>query len=512
MIATWHHSIAPYQCQHHDAANGSTEGDQLCVYRCKKGTGNNDPDVKDILVGDVVVIYGDLINYQGTYEFTTGNVLISLERTKIDPTIVVADATVAYGSSYTIDTDVIEGGEITVTSSNTSVATVNGLVITPVAVGQTTITVATAENASYNAGSETFTLTVTQPEGLSTAPAASEGGVIFEETFAKSNGSCESFSGTDGNGYFSADEGNEWVTSAAYGADGAAKFGSSSKAGSATTPIIAATEGMTYTLTFKAAPWASEEATMIVTATGATISGISDNAMATGQWNEFSATVTATAPSFKLTFEASKKRFFLDEVKVEAPAGVVPTIKVTLNGSGYATYCNQYPLDFTNNEDVTAWALTGIEKDGDGTYKMNYTQIIGAVKGGVGMLLKGTAGATVSLTSVDSDNVPSGNKFVGTLAPTFVEAGAVYGLSGDTFVKSKSAGNVKANKAFIPADELPTDAKSFIFVFEDEATGVRTIETVSAEDAKAIFNIAGQRLQNMQKGINIVGGKKILVK
>ena len=32
------------------------------------------------------------------------------------------------------------------------------------------------------------------------------------------------------------------------------------------------------------------------------------------------------------------------------------------------------------------------------------------------------------------------------------------------------------------------------------------------EGEKAIYNLAGQRLQKMQKGINIVGGKKYIVK
>ena len=430
----------------------------------------------------------------------------------------IGNKTLAVGESYrlTIGTgkDVQSDGHITLTSDNT-VATIDNITITAAAVGTATITISVAEGDTYKAGTTTFTVTVPAPEGQSTAPAGA--GTIFYESFD----GCDSNGGNDENfatasnavGSASSNADNDgWEMLYDYAALNCAKFGGSKNEGSATTPDIAATVGATYTLTFKAAPWSSEEATMNVKATGATISGISTNVMTAGQWNDFTATVTATAPSFKLTFKASKNRFFLDEVKVEAPAGVVPTIKATLNGSGYATYCNQYPLDFTGRTDVTAWALTGIKNNGDGTYKMNYTQITGAVKGGVGMLLKGEALAEVEIESVDCETSPATNLFVGTLAPTFVEKDAVYGLSGDTFVKSKSAGNVKANKAFIPADKLPTEAKSFIFVFEDEATGVRTIETHSAEDAKAIFNIAGQRLQNMQKGINIVGGKKILVK
>ena len=108
-----------------------------------------------------------------TFTFTATNdvgsvsktVTVVVKRTASIP--VFANADITYGSTYTVDKTYIEGGEITVTSGNTSVATVNGLEITPVAVGKTTITVATAENETYTAGSETFELTVTAPEGKS---------------------------------------------------------------------------------------------------------------------------------------------------------------------------------------------------------------------------------------------------------------------------------------------------------------------------------------------------------
>ncbi|MBO7119057.1 MAG: hypothetical protein J6W03_01905, partial [Bacteroidaceae bacterium] len=44
----------------------------------------------------------------------------------------------------------------------------------------------------------------------------------------------------------------------------------------------------------------------------------------------------------------------------------------------------------------------------------------------------------------------------------------------------------------------------------DILTGVEKVET--AEEPAAIYNTAGQRLNKMQKGVNIVGDKKVLVK
>lgn len=61
------------------------------------------------------------------------------------------------GGTTTVTTD---GPALTLTSSNTNVATISGNTITGVAAGITNITAEWAENDTYNGGSKTFTLTV----------------------------------------------------------------------------------------------------------------------------------------------------------------------------------------------------------------------------------------------------------------------------------------------------------------------------------------------------------------
>lgn len=70
------------------------------------------------------------------------------------------------------------------------------------------------------------------------------------------------------------------------------------------------------------------------------------------------------------------------------------------------------------------------------------------------------------------------------------------------------SGIIKAGKAYL---EVPagTDVKAFYFSFGDDATGLSDISNMS-DHSDIIFNLAGQRLQKMQKGINIIGGKKVL--
>ena len=215
--------------------------------------------------------------------------------------------------------------------------------------------------------------------------------------------------------------------------------------------------------------------------------------------------ITGVTDEVTLTFTG--KRGFLDDVKVTT----IPTYSVTLNASGYATYCSQYPLDFTNAEGYTAWQITSISDD----KVITFEKVTGSVKGGTGLLLKGEADATVTLTSANSETELSGNKLVGTLAPTYISAGQYYGLSGKTFVKVK-AGTVPAGKALLPANlvtESTGNVKAFTFVFNDLTTGVNAVDNGQLTmDNGAIFDLSGRRLSKPAKGINIINGKKVVVK
>jgi hypothetical protein len=65
---------------------------------------------------------------------------------------------------------------------------------------------------------------------------------------------------------------------------------------------------------------------------------------------------------------------------------------------------------------------------------------------------------------------------------------------------------VKANRCYLTTT---SGVKAFFFN-EDDATSINEELRVKNEEFASIFNLAGQRLSKMQKGINIVNGKKIL--
>ena len=69
----------------------------------------------------------------------------------------------------------------------------------------------------------------------------------------------------------------------------------------------------------------------------------------------------------------------------------------------------------------------------------------------------------------------------------------------------KAEGTIPAGKAYF---QSTSGVKAFFFD-GDDATGISNVDAnLNANDA--IYNIAGQRVQKMQKGINIINGKKVL--
>lgn len=209
------------------------------------------------------------------------------------------------------------------------------------------------------------------------------------------------------------------------------------------------------------------------------------------------------------TYIAGSTSFILT---VTAPAGLSTakeggTETVTLNAYGYATFCSLNALDFSEADDYSAWEITDIEGS-----TITFSQITGSIKGGQGILLKGSAGKTLTIPSRSSSVVLADNLLEGTTAPTYVEGDTYYGLKGDNFVRVAES-VVPAGKALVAAGGVSADVKAFTFIFEDDEDGIKDLdncELVNSSNCQ-IFNLAGQRVSKTQRGIYIVNGKKRLV-
>ena len=84
----------------------------------------------------------------------------------------------------------------------------------------------------------------------------------------------------------------------------------------------------------------------------------------------------------------------------------------------------------------------------------------------------------------------------------------IYGVTTDGHImKAGATASIKGFRAYF---DVPTasEVKALSFDGED-ATAIQAIDGQHASD-DAIYNVAGQRIQKMQKGINIINGKKVL--
>ena len=139
---------------------------------------------------------------------------------------------------------------------------------------------------------------------------------------------------------------------------------------------------------------------------------------------------------------------------------------------------------------------------------LTLNEVNGSIPAQTAVILKGAPGI-YSFASTDGVDPIKDNDLQGTLEP--IDATGKYVLAQPEGKKVgfylANEGKIAAGKAYI---ELPvTEVKAFYFDGEEE-TAIESLTPSLSEGEGAIYNIAGQRISKLQKGINIVGGKKVL--
>jgi hypothetical protein len=181
---------------------------------------------------------------------------------------------------------------------------------------------------------------------------------------------------------------------------------------------------------------------------------------------------------------------------------VVPTEAITVTDAGYATYFTGAELDFG--------AVDGVEAFVPQVVGNNWVHLepITYVPANIGIVVKAAAGTyNIPYSRITAKDVPSDLK----------AAPAGFTANGNQYILAKDNGVV----AFYKAEGAITEGKGYVeitdgsgvkalFFEDDDATAIQTIDNGQLTTVGAIFNLAGQRMSKMQKGINIVNGKKVL--
>ena len=182
-------------------------------------------------------------------------------------------------------------------------------------------------------------------------------------------------------------------------------------------------------------------------------------------------------------------------------------LTVTVGDAGYATYVA--PVDVKFGDDVEAYIVNGFSLDK--TYVT--TEQVNAVPAGTPVVVK-AAPDTYTLTVADeTDDVETnqlkvaGKDGVSTEGIYVLADVKDYGVG--FYAIAETIKTLPEGKVYL---EAPATIKFIGFDFNDDATGIKGVETATEAENAVIYNLAGQRVANPTKGIYIVNGKKVLVK
>ena len=197
-------------------------------------------------------------------------------------------------------------------------------------------------------------------------------------------------------------------------------------------------------------------------------------------------------------------RYFLEKVT---------TLPVTISSVKYATLFA--PVALSIPEGVKAYVISSLTST-----EATLSEIVGTIPANTPVILYAeeqneATTYNFEITTVSEFDIT--NKLAGQVTAQNVEANSAYTLQRNKAdanivgLYPKAAGTIAGFKAYLPASAFNSEAKGVTFRFAD-ADGIDSIENGQSTIDNAIYNIAGQRMSKMQRGVNIIGGKKIIVK
>ena len=415
------------------------------------------------------------------YEQKTGNEIA-------DASIDATNITVGQGTA-TITTNPT-GLIVSYASDATGVATVDAAgVVTPVAAGTANITATwdeqTVGGKTYDAGSKTFEVNVYAFEdGVFDFEHLDYGQVYVTDGYASSD-----FSATAGN--------VELLVDGRYRFWNADKTLRLYKAGTA--------DGIDY-----------DNASLILAAPAgyfitAIDFGVNAEALVPDEGSITSNTWTGIANTVTFTHDGTSSSVNIKKITVT----YTNTYTRTVTSGNYGTLCLPYDATVAG---ATLYSIA--DKDAS---SITVTEAGTTAAAGVPYIFKATGDELVATyTGATYTAAGTANGLHGTYSD--IDFADVAGYSdGDYYVvlpskiqAASSKSGVDAFRAYIVLDEITSSpgVKGIRLGFDgtEEATAITELTEKTEATEGVIYNLHGQRVNNLQRGINIVGGRKVLVK
>ena len=190
--------------------------------------------------------------------------------------------------------------------------------------------------------------------------------------------------------------------------------------------------------------------------------------------------------------------------------------------AGWNTICLPFDVDDVEGVFGDGARAYGYTKYANGDLSFSPAESLSATKPYVIYMPVAKTEVVLEDIEIDESNTKSSytlkNKvyFRGTYAPLAAgewtkkaDTDEIYGVTPEGHIaKAGSGASIKGFRAYL---DLPASAAVKALVFEDDPDAISEINGQSSmEGGQLIYNLAGQRLNKTQKGVNITDGKKIL--
>ena len=187
---------------------------------------------------------------------------------------------------------------------------------------------------------------------------------------------------------------------------------------------------------------------------------------------------------------------------LDSTHGVVAKIADCGYGTLYAA-----DTDVTIPSGITAYAGKN-----NGT-SIKLTAIADKIKAGEAVVLVGDEGFYSFMPTTGASDVEENDLEGSDGTVTTDDSYIVYALANKTngvgFYKVNAGVKVPAGRAYFKVS-TGASAKAFYLFGEENETAIKSLTPALSEGEGAIYNLAGQRISKLQKGFNIVNGKKVL--
>ena len=179
-------------------------------------------------------------------------------------------------------------------------------------------------------------------------------------------------------------------------------------------------------------------------------------------------------------------------------------VEVTVTDAGYATFVAPGNIT-TIPEGVEAYAAQAHPEWG-----LVHLEPVSAIPAGEAVVLKASEGTYTINATAFSAELGTANDLIAATEEVTAD-GTQYILAKQDeavgFAKATPETKIASGKGYLVL--AGAGVKAF-YPFSDDATGISTIDNAQLTIGNEIYNLAGQRIQKMQKGVNIINGKKIL--